>query len=363
MKKAVFIINSLQNGGAERVVITQAEYLKSCGVDVTVICLRNWIQYDVDPGVRIVCLRKKRTFSLTDYLTGPVFLTRRLNRELKRITGDGETVLLTSNLLYPNLITRLSAYSGQAIYVLHAHQDILPFYEHPVYKCFIRWLYKKRGLVCVGKTVAEEMHRVYHIEMDRIRTVVNPINGKAVDRLKKAPFEYGRPYILFCGRLTAVKCPERMIEAYYKGGFYKEYSLVILGIGEMEGRLRQMARDDGIADKVFFGGWEKNVYKWMYHARLLVLTSDTEGLSMTLLEALYCGCPVVAVNSQGPEQILTGSLRGYLCAGSPEAVAETMEKALASYPADLKRYAEAYSVEKNVERYLAIYREWNETLK
>ena len=40
MKKAVFIINSLQLGGAERVVVTQAEFLQKSGIDVTIICFR-----------------------------------------------------------------------------------------------------------------------------------------------------------------------------------------------------------------------------------------------------------------------------------------------------------------------------------
>lgn len=48
-KNAVYIINSLQNGGAERVILTQAEYLLSKDIEVTIICLRNWIQYECDP--------------------------------------------------------------------------------------------------------------------------------------------------------------------------------------------------------------------------------------------------------------------------------------------------------------------------
>ncbi len=363
MKKAVFIINSLQNGGAERVVVTQADYLQKKGVDVTVICLRRWIQYDIDPAVHVICLSDKRQFSAFDHLTGVLWLTKRLNRVLDRITGDGDVILLTSNLLYPDLVTRLSKYSKRALYVLHAHQDILSFSKRLPYKIFVRLLYRNRQIVCVGKSIADEMTNVYGMDKKMIRVVQNPVDGRTIDRMRYEKNDFPYPYILFCGRLTAVKCPERVIRAFYKGGFYKNYSLVILGIGELEDKLKQMAEKYNVAEKVCFRGWEKNVYKWMDKADLLILTSDSEGLSMVLLEALYCECPVVAVRSRGPEQIMTGELERYLCGPSDDSVIGTMKAALSHYPDHLVRYTENFSVDKNVKTYLEIYREWDETVK
>ena len=363
MKKAVFIINSLQLGGAERVVVTQAEFLQKSGIDVTIICFRKRHQYDICPGVKIISLTEKNTLGPVSCLTGLVWLKRRLNNELDKIAKSGEIILLTSNLLYPNIITRLSKYSKQSLYVLHAHQDILPFATNPLYKLFIHLLYKRRRIICVGDSVAKEMRNVYHVDKKMIEAVVNPINMDIIDELKKVPLNYDKPYILFCGRLTSVKCPERMIEAYYHGRFYDTYNLVILGIGELEDKLRHIVQSYGISDKVDFRGMEKNVYKWMYNAKLLVLTSNTEGLSMTLIEALYCECPVVAVNSRGPVQILRGELKRFLCEPSAESVALKMKEALTDYPCNLTAYTDEYSVERNLEKYLKIYRKWNESIR
>lgn len=363
MKKAIFIINSLQNGGAERVVVTQAEYLQKKGMDVTVICLRNWFQYDIHSSVKIICLSRQRSFSLFTYITGLFSITRRLNHELDKLTRSGEVELISSNLLYPNLITRLSQYSKQAVYVLHAHQNILKFSKNLFYKVFIRWLYGQRRLICVGETVEEEMCKVYHIDKKMIRTVVNPVNKKSIDRLQKEPVRYKGPFILFCGRLTELKHPERMLKAFYQGKFYEKYSLVILGVGELESDLRNMVQTYGIEDNVYFGGWEKNVYKWMNKASLLVLTSDTEGLSMVLIEALYCECPVVAVDSRGPSQILTGELQKYLCDTSIDSIVNTMREALKDYPDGLKEYTKNYSIDRNLQKYIEIYKDWNESLR
>ena len=363
MKKAVFIINSLQYGCAESVVVTQANYLQEKGVDVTVICLRRWIQYDIASTIHVIYLSNKQQFSAFDYLTGVLWLIRSLNRVLERIFQDGDVILLTSNLLYPNLITRLSKYSKKALYVLHAHQDILSFSSSLPYKLFVRLLYRNRRIVCVGKSIADEMVNVYHLNKKMIKVVLNPINGRMIDRMRYEKNDFPHPYILFCGRLTAVKCPERMIRAFCKGEFYKKYFLVVLGIGELENKLKQMAEQYGVAEKVCFMGWEKNVYKWMEKAELLVLTSDSEGLSMTLIEALYCECPVVSVRSRGPDQIMTGELERYLCSTSDDSVIRTMKDALSHYPGGLSGYTERFSVDENTKTYLEIYREWDDTLK
>ena len=363
MKQAIFIINSLQNGGAERVVTTQADYLQRNGIQVTIICLRKWVQYDIRPDVNLVFLSKRKNFSPLSYLSGIFYLRKRLNRELDKRAKEGEIVLLTSNLLYPDLITRLSRYSRKAVYVLHAHQDILSFSRNPLYKKFVRWLYAKRRVICVGESVAEELCNIYHADRCMVEAVVNPIDGQKIDRMKEEPLEFEGPFFLFCGRLTALKHPERLLQAFYIGRFYEQYRLVILGVGELEEKLRNMTEQYGIADRVRFVGWEKNVYKWMANASLLVLTSDTEGLSMTVIEALYCGCPVVSVKNGGSNLILTGELKEFLCDSSPEDIADKMRKALSDYPGGLRKYTDRYSVEKSLERYLEIYHEWKESLR
>ncbi len=359
MKKAIYIINSLQNGGAEQVVANQANYLAKRGVDVTVIFLRKWMQYELSPEVHRIWLTEQKTFSTLDYVTKLIPLVHRINRALDLATRDGEVVLLTSHLLYPDVITRLSRYSRRAMYVLHSHQSILPYAGTLPYRIFIRWLYGNRQIACVGTEIKREMREVYHLPQKTIQPMWNPLNFQEIDRKKEETLDFPGPYILYCARLTAVKRPDRLITAFYEGEFYKKYRLVILGIGELEEKLKEMAKDYGIESRVYFGGWQTNVYKWMKHAALLVLSSDVEGLPMTLVEALYCGCPVVAVKNYGSKQVLRGELKEYLCEPTAEDVAARMRMALVSYPGNLKKYTSECAVEKVVEKYMETYRRWN----
>lgn len=362
MKKAVFIINSLQNGGAERVVTTQANYLCEAGVDVTIIFLRKWIQYELNSDIHTIFLSDRQQFDVRDYVFRLFPLVHQLNSILDKIFRNGDVVLLTSHLLFPDILARMSRYSKSIISVLHAHQEIVPHSRNRIYQMFIRWIYKDRQLVCVNKGLENEMRDIYHLRQETICTIWNPLDFRMIDRKKRESIDFEGPYILFCGRLNAVKRLDRLIDVFYKGNFYQKYRLVILGIGELEEELKKQARNYGIGDRVYFGGWEKNVYKWMKNASLFVLTSESEGFSMVLAEALYCGCRVVAVKSQGACQIMRGQLKEYLCGPSLREIAETMEKALTFYPENVISNIQESSVEKVMDKYLHTYRAWNATL-
>lgn len=363
MKKAVFIINSLQNGGAERVVATQANYLSAKGIDVTVIFFRKWVQYQLQPQIHTIYLTDVQKFSAADYAIRLLPLAWKLHRILKKILRDGEIVLMTSNLLYPDIITRLSGYSRQTVFVLHNYQEIVPWSGKLFYQLFMHWLYGGQKLICVGELIEEELRTVYHLKQKTIKSIWNPLDFELIDQKKEEVLDYTSPYILLANRLTEVKHPERIIDAFYKGMFYKEYHLVILGEGELKDKLKEMTQNYGIESCVHFGGWETNVYKWMTNAVLFVLCSDVEGLPMVLLEALYCGCPVVAVKNHGSQQILKGELREYLCDPNVEEIVEKMKKALKYYPKDLQKYTENSSIEKSLENYMTAYNEWNVNVK
>lgn len=360
MKKAVFIINSLQNGGAERVVATQANYLAKKGIDVTVIFLRNWMLYDLRPEVHTVYLSRQKEFSPISYLTKIIPLVKKLNHVLDGIFREGEVILMTSNLLFPDIITRLSRYSEKTIYVHHSHQQIVPYSRNRIYKWFIRWLYGKQKIVCVGKQVEEELREFYHLRQDTIKFIWNPIDFDLIKKKMEEPLEFPRPYILFCSRMIPEKHPDWMIRAFSDGGFYRKYQLVLLGVGKMAKNLKGLAKDLGVESSVCFAGWETNVYKWMKNASLFVHCADKESLGLVVLESLYCGCPVVAVRSPGPVQIMRGELQRYLCEPSVKALEEKMREAINGYPENLRQYMPDCSVEASTENYVETYRAWKE---
>ncbi|MFH0786366.1 MAG: glycosyltransferase, partial [Pseudomonadota bacterium] len=114
------------------------------------------------------------------------------------------------------------------------------------------------------------------------------------------------PQIVAIGRLCQQKGFDRLIEAFpYLLGKKPAARLWILGQGPLEADLRNLICRSGLDEKIFLVGFQPNPFLWLKHADLFVLPSRFEGLPNILLEALACGCPVVALHHPGgTEEIL-----------------------------------------------------------
>src|SRR5205823_12324570 len=100
------------------------------------------------------------------------------------------------------------------------------------------------------------------------------------------------------------------------------FRLRIAGDGPCLPALRGLAKQLGLDDQVAFLGEVRDVAGLLATARLFVLPSLTEGISLTLLEAMSCGLPVVATRVGGnPEVIVDGQTGLLVPPGDPPALA------------------------------------------
>lgn len=77
---------------------------------------------------------------------------------------------------------------------------------------------------------------------------------------------------------------------------YSEYELHLFGIGELEEELRRQAKQLQIEDRVMFRGFSANVKEEIRDSAMFVLSSDYEGISNSMIEALAMGVPVIATD-------------------------------------------------------------------
>lgn len=104
---------------------------------------------------------------------------------------------------------------------------------------------------------------------------------------------------------------------------------VIVGGGPDEHSLRSRARDLGLGDRVVFAGFRPDIERFYSLMDISVLTSLSEGLSMTLLESMSFGLPVVATRVGGNPEIVRDGKTGFLVpARDPEALAHRIVKLL-----------------------------------
>ena len=145
----------------------------------------------------------------------------------------------------------------------------------------------------------------------------NPVDVARLEREAHAgasPFVGPGPHLLALGRLTRQKGFDLLLDAFAgvrAAGVPAE--LTIVGEGEEQGTLQLQAERLGITDAVRFAGFQGNPPAYYGHADVFVLSSRYEGMPNAVLEALACGCPVVAFDCpHGVREIVRDGVNGLL---------------------------------------------------
>jgi glycosyltransferase involved in cell wall biosynthesis len=110
-----------------------------------------------------------------------------------------------------------------------------------------------------------------------------------------------------------------------------ELNLIMLGNGSLAGRLRQIFGQAGVDTRVFFPGQvrQDDLPRFYRSADLYVSASRTDGTSISLLEALACGCPVAVSDIPGNREWVQEGEQGWLFAdGDSDALAAVLVRAV-----------------------------------
>lgn len=156
-------------------------------------------------------------------------------------------------------------------------------------------------IIAVARELASDLHLSLGIPAERIEAIPNGVDVAQVMARATEPcdgVERGDdiPVIIGVGRLSRQKNFALLIRAFALLRAQRPARLAILGDGpEREKRtLGKLAEQLGVAGDVTLAGFQPNPWSWMARAGLFVLSSRWEGSSNALIEALACGCPVVA---------------------------------------------------------------------
>ena len=136
-----------------------------------------------------------------------------------------------------------------------------------------------------------------------------------------------RPLVLFVGRLTAVKRPDRLIEAMALVlDTRPDAVLAIAGEGELLEETR--SRAEPLGESVRFLGWQRDIAGLYAAADCMVLTSDNEGMPVTLIEAAMAGVPSVTTDVGSAREVVLDGVTGLVVAPDAAAVADGLVRLL-----------------------------------
>src|SRR6478672_2210864 len=316
------LIPSLMIGGAEKSLVKLANGLAALGwrIHLLVLSKQGPLIGDVEPNVEIVDLQ-------SDSYRSAVVTLARYYRDRR------PDIVLTS--LYATGLASIAAkmisrHKPKVIVGAHNSLRAKAAYPDNVKDKFLliplcRLLFPRAdGLIAVSTGLALELEQLLNLKKSRIRTIYNPVvTPELASRVK---CEVSHPWLdehragefktlVSVGRLVEQKGYDVLLEALSIVRRSMDCRLIIVGGGPLQGELQALADSLGLHDFVDLVGWEDNPFRYVARSDLFVLSSRWEGLANVVIEALACGCPVVATDcNYGPEEILEGGKYGGLAA-------------------------------------------------
>ncbi len=169
--------------------------------------------------------------------------------------------------------------------------------------------------------------------------------------------------LVIVGRLAQIKRMDIFLQAV---GLVREavpgVCAVIVGDGERRESLESLATKLGLSDCVTFAGHQSDVASWLKRSRVFVLSSDSEGLALSLMEAMMCGLPAVVSDVGDLGDLVRDGENGYLVPPrQPQAFAEaivgllTDEQRLATFSKAARRDALEHTM-------IGVSRKWDRIL-
>ena len=317
--KIGYLIWSLGLGGAEQVVIRLASALDRARFEPVIICLNEpgaFAPQATQAGIEVVAVRKR----------GPLDLGALVR--LARLLRERRLQIVHTHLWGANFWGRVAArLAGVPVIVATEHNvDTWKRWHHFVLD---RWLARRTThLVAVSQQV-KAFYEAHGVGRGRWRVVYNGIDSSlARPRGRRAAYQAlgigtTEPVVGWIGRLVPAKAPEVFLDAVARAAkTLPALKVLVVGDGPSRAAVEAHARRRGLEQSIRFTGVRQDVPELLAGMDALVFSSEREGLSMAMLEAMTSGVPVVATRVGGTPELIEDGVSGLLVEpGRPEELA------------------------------------------
>ena len=301
MKKEIcFFLPELSAGGAERVVCNLANYYVSRGYKVYILLIQNRIcEYSLDKNVEIIVLpnNKSRFFKIFTRI-----------KFVRRFLKTHKNCVLVSFLFRALMYAWISTRFIKNKWIVSERNDpnqtpLKPFHR------FLRTTAFNFAEVCVFQT--EDAKNCFHKKARKrgvvIPNPIYPIEQKRISNQSKI--------IVNACRLVPQKNLRLLIDAFVIiSKEFPEYKLKIYGEGPEKQILNKYISDNKLSQSVTLEGFCSNINEVFREAELFVSSSNYEGISNTMIEAMEIGVPVICTDCPigGAKMMIDNRVNGIL---------------------------------------------------
>lgn len=294
--KIIFLTSSLGSGGSERVVSLLCNKMMEQGHDVEIVCLKyNDVYYKLNQDVKVVLAMQQTKNRLTEIFW--------LRDYIKKDNPD--VVIPFTEGVYCFTILALL---GTRIPIIASER------LDPASMSTTRRVLKRLLLPYVDWMVVQTQSIKEHFPkklQEKISIIYNPVNDEVFNRSITNDNKEDR--IISIARLYPQKNQQLMIRAFAKVvEKYPNWKLYIFGDGPLRSNLECLISQLKLDGKVLLPGRTNRVLEELDKSKIFCLTSDYEGMSNSMIEAICMGLPVVTTNVSGANELIKNGKNGFI---------------------------------------------------
>lgn len=311
MKKIVFIIPNMTGGGTERVIsLLSTEYIRR-GYQVAIMQFAGYQHaYELDSRVE--------DFSVSAQSGGNPLIQIRRIREMRRYFKENPDCHIFAFCVNGAVFSAVATLGMKHPFLVAERNSPESCKE----KKIRNWAYRRADVITFQ--TADGIDYFPTAIAKKAVIIPNPIDAAIPNRYEGERAKK----IVTVGRLHSQKNQALLLEAF--ANFREErtdYTLHIYGEGELEEKLKAYAGELGLGDSVVWHGFSARVKEEIADSRMFVLSSDFEGISNSMLEALAMGIPTISTDCPigGARVYMKNNESGLLVpVGDRKALAEAM---------------------------------------
>ena len=299
MKRHLFFIGTLCNGGAERVVSILAGHMAKQGLEVEILTYYDRpVSYELDSRVKLTAV---------ETMTGSGNKIKNLLAIRAYFKKHAKVVI---SFLAPFNIMAIAANLGNGVPIIVADRnDPTKVPSNAVVRKIRDILYR----FATGVVVQTQKNKAYFSQavQKKSRVIYNPIDLKESAGIALKTEKEKK--IVTVGRLMPQKNQKMMIAALKEVlKKHPDYQLVIYGEGPSREELESFVRELGVEEHVLLPGNVTDIHDRIKDAEMFVLSSDYEGMPNALIEAMCLGLPSVSTKVSGATDLIKDHENGIL---------------------------------------------------
>lgn len=346
--KVMMMLQNMEVGGIQRLVVDDANELYRRGVDM-----------------RVVCFEREKGTGLASALTVPrehiVYIpyarmrdVRAFFRLVRYVWAERPDVILTHHW-FANTVGRLAGFLMRMQVLAFEHSDYSSRYTRR--QLFINRMLQvcSPRIIAVSESVRSALIR-QGIDAHRIEVVPNGIDLARFSSIKKK--SHSMFTFLFLGRLVEDKCVDDALRACAN---ISNARLLIAGSGPQEGALRALAHELRLPERVSFLGARTDVETLLAEVDCVVLPSQREGFGLVAIEALASGIPAIVSDIANASGAVKDGINGFVVpvrdihalSGAMTRIASRAEE-YERLAANTRKSMERFSIQKHVDHLLAV---------